>query len=179
MRNLSAAAAMAALAASCAHQDPQAAMLGQGTPVSPVVTEHSAGLRCLGGLIEAAERSRVFVVVEDIDDTTTPLLNEERRLSLGGSFVLRTALSRLETDRVVTVVDAAAARGPTLTLSGAWTQDDQFVTQGGVGVGVAIGDGFARLGERQSYDFIAGDFVTSENGRVRMSTAVGVALPRR
>lgn len=172
-------AAMATLATACAHQDPQAAMMQRAAPLSPVVTEHSAGLRCLGGLIEATGQGRVFVIVEDIDDTTTPFLNEERRLSLGGSFVLQTALSRLETDRVVGVVDPATARGPTLTLSGAWTQDDQFVTQGGVGVGILIGDGFARLGGRQSYDFIAGDFVSSVNGQVRMSTAVGVALPRR
>jgi hypothetical protein len=154
-------------------------MLQNSSPVSPVLTEHTPGLRCLGGLIEASGRGRVFVLVHDIEDTTVPRFNEDRRLSLGGSYVLQTALSRLETDQVVGVMNEGAARGPLLALSGAWTQDDQFVSQGGVGVGVSVGDGSARLGGRTSYDFIAGDFISSQNGQVRLSTAVGVALSRR
>ncbi len=171
--------AMALGASACASVEPQAALLRDAPAVSPVMTEHSAGLRCLGGLIEQSPAAPVSVVVRDIEDATVPLLNEERRLSLGGSFVLHTALSRLETSKVQIVMDEQRAGARRLTLSGAWTQDDLFTGERGVGVRVAGSNVRAGLGRRTSYDFIAGDFASSVNGRVRLSTAVGVALPRR
>lgn len=171
--------AMIVMAANSAHADPQAAHLKNAPPVSPVLTEHSAGLRCLGGLIDQSGAAPVSVIVRDIDDTTVPLLNEDRRLSMGGAFVLQTALSRLETNKVQGVLDAARAGPRALTLSGAWTQDDLFTKEGGLGVRVRSGQVRAGIGRRASFDFIAGDFASSVNGRVRLSTAVGVALPRR
>lgn len=171
--------ALTMLCAPAANADPQAALLKNAPAVSPVLTEHSAGLRCLGGLIEQSAAAPVAVVVHDIDDTTVPVLNEERRLSMGGSFVLHTALSRLETSKVHGVLSASNAGARRLTISGAWTQDDLFTNERGVGVRFRAGQVRAGLGRRTSYDFIAGDFASSVNGRVRLSTAVGVALPRR
>jgi hypothetical protein len=166
-------------AAGVAHADPQAAMLRDAPAVSPVLTEHSAGLRCLGGLIEQSQQTPVSVSVRDIDDTTVPVLNEERRLSMGGSFVLHTALSRMETSKVQGVLDDARTGQRQLTLSGAWTQDDLFTGEKGIGIRFRSGNFSGGLGRRTAYDFVAGDFASSVNGRIRLSTAVGVALPRR
>lgn len=172
-------AIMALLTTACASSEPDAAMLRKGSAVTPVFTEHSAGLRCLGGLIDQSPAQPVLVAVDEIDDATVPRFNEERRLSLGGSFVLHTALSRLESRKVEATLDEDA-RGPrVLVLSGAWTQDDLRATEGGASIGATSGQVRARLGARSSYDFIAGDFATSINGRVLISTAVGVALSRR
>jgi hypothetical protein len=169
----------AGVISACAHEAPESAMLRHGAAVTPVMTEHSAGLKCLGGLIDQSGVDPVTVLVRDIDDTTVPVLNEERRLSMGGAFILHTALSRLQTSRVQGVLDEARHGARTLTLSGAWTQDDIGVGSGGVGVGVQAGNARIRLGGRNASDFIAGDFISSVNGRVSLSTAIGVALPRR
>jgi hypothetical protein len=165
--------------AGLAAAEPQAAMLRTGSAVTPVLTEHSSGLRCLGGLIEQSPMQAVAVLIHEIEDTTIPRFNEERRLSKGGAFVLQTAVSRLETDKAHGVIDEDRAGPRRLTLSGAWTQDDHFVTQGGAGVRARVGNYGARVGGRNAYDFVAGDFASSVNGRVILSTAVGVALSRK
>jgi hypothetical protein len=164
---------------STAYADPQSALLRNAPQVSPVLTEHTAALQCLGGLIDQSPNAPVTVVVQEIDDTTVPVLNEDRRLSMGGSFVLHTALSRMETPKVQSVLNQGRAGTRTLTLSGAWTQDDLFTDERGFGLRMRAGQIRAGLGRRTAYDFIAGDFASSVNGRVLMSSAVGVALPRR
>jgi hypothetical protein len=178
MRKTAAAMAAFLTTTACAHTELDAAMLRKGSAVTPVFTEHSAGLRCLGGLIDQSGAAPIDVLVRDIDDATVPRFNEERRLSLGGSFVLHTALSRLESQKVAGTLDGDA-RGPrVLVLSGAWTQDDQRASDGGVGVRARAGNVSARIGARSSSDFIAGDFASSIGDRVLLSTAVGVALSR-
>lgn len=178
-RKLLATALAFALVSASAQAEPLSAMLRLGPSVSPVLTEHSAGLRCLGELIDQSQAPGVLVFVRNIDDTTVPVLNEERRLSMGGAFVLQTALSRMESSRVQGVLNENAAGARRLVISGAWTQDDLQARETGVGVRGRMGDFFANLGTRRGYDFIAGDFASSVNGRVLLSTAVGVALTRR
>jgi hypothetical protein len=170
--------ALAAATAACGHTDPLSQMVLTGPPVMPVVTEHTAGLQCLGDLIDASSGAPVTVQVYDIDDTTVPVLNEERRLSLGGSFVLQTAISRLESDKVTGALDDRGGGARRLVLSGAWTQDDQFVSRSGLGFQFSAGHFAGGIGGQRAYDFIAGDFASSVNGRIRLSTAVGVAIPR-
>jgi hypothetical protein len=167
------------IVSSCATAEPDAQMLRTATPVSPVLTEHSTSLKCLGGLIEQSPQAPVSVVVHEIEDTTVPRYNEERRLSKGGDFVLHTAISRLETAKARGVLDMEAAGSRVVALGGAWTQDDVYVTQRGVSLREKSGNFSTKLGARTGYDFIAGDFTSSINGRVLLSTAVGVALARK
>lgn len=152
-------------------------------PVAPVMTEHSQALMCLGQLIERSGRPALTVLVEGVPDTTVPRNFEDRRLSHGGQWLLHTAIHRLGTDRVSSVTEAAgkaALAGHHIVLSGAWTQDD-----GGVGKAGAEG-GLARktassffdfgLGTRRRVDVIAGDFLSSRQGRVLHASAISLAL---
>lgn len=172
-------AAVSTLAGGCATSEPASDMLRNAEAVTPVLTEHSAGLKCLGALIDQSRARPVDIVINDIDDTTVPLLNEERRLSMGGQYVLRTALSRMESPRVNGVVNASRAGPRVLEFTGAWTQDDQFTRDTGLSVRARLGKYFGALGGRNAYDFIAGDFASSVDGRVLLSTAVGVVLSRK
>lgn len=172
-------AAASTLAGACATSEASSDILRDAEAVTPVLTEHSAGLKCLGALIDQNRAQSIDIVINDIDDTTVPLLNEERRLSMGGQYVLRTALSRMESPRVNSMVDTSRAGPRVLEFTGAWTQDDQFTRDTGLSVRARLGKYFGTLGGRNAYDFIAGDFASSVDGRVRLSTAVGVVLSRK
>ncbi|ENO91035.1 peptidoglycan-binding domain 1 protein [Thauera sp. 28] len=154
---------------------------GFQSPVSPVMTEHSLALSCLGGLIERSGRPALTVFVEDVPDTTVPRSFEERRLSSGGAWWLHTAINRLGTARVRSAsADRAKPGGNHIVLEGAWTQDDTSVGKGGADVGGRrrTGSGLLDLGfgfQRRA-DVIAGDFLSSRNGHVLHASAISVTV---
>ena len=147
--------------------------------VTPVVTEHSFGLQCLGALIEDSGQTPILVDVERIRDRTIPdRLNDIARLSQAGEWLVHTSISKMETERVRTVIGEGKSRSD-MTLSGAWTQDDELLRRSGGLASVGWIRGQLNVEGRQSYDYIAGDFVSSKGGVVIYSTAIGVMLGSR
>ncbi|MFU2486272.1 peptidoglycan-binding domain-containing protein [Thauera sp. WH-1] len=154
---------------------------GYRSPVSPVMTEHSLALSCLGGLIERSARPTLTVFVEDVPDTTVPRSFEERRLSSGGAWWLHTAINRLGTAKVRSAsAERAKPRGNHIVLEGAWTQDDADVGKGGVDARGRrrTGSGLLDLafGFQRRADVIAGDFLSSRDGHVLHASAISVAV---
>ncbi len=147
--------------------------------ITPVVTEHSFGLQCLGSIIDESNLQPILIKVDKIRDRTIPArLNDRSRLSQAGEWLVHTAISKLETERVRSTI-GKTDRPRAITITGAWTQDDELLRRSG-GLG-AIGwvTGKLTLRGRQSYDYIAGDFVTTQRGVVLFSTAIGVVLGSR
>lgn len=149
-----------------------------GAPVA-VQTDQTAALRCIGRSIAASPLPGVTVLVEDIDDTTSPVFNEERRLSMGGGFILRSALMQMETAKVRVALNPEAAGARALTLGGAWTQDDLQVRDRGAGMRLKLGEVEAQFGRRRGKDQVAGDFHLSRNGLLQHAVTVGAIAPRR
>ncbi len=146
--------------------------------VTPVVTEHSFGLQCLGAVINDSGIDPLLVHVDDIRDRTIPSrLNDISRLSQAGEWLVHTAISKLETDRVRSTLDDRISAS--FTISGAWTQDDELVRRSGGLLDVGWLKGRLGLSGRDQFDYIAGDFVTSVDGVVVFSTAIGVMLGSR
>jgi hypothetical protein len=158
---------------------PSLAGAAQAPPPRPVATDEMAALRCVGRLIDRTPQPAVVVLVQDIDDTTTPLFNEERRLSMGGAFVLRAALVQMESRKVRVAVNDDAAGPRALTIGGAWTQDDLAARHRGVGTRIKVGEVEARLGARRGRDLVAGDFYLASGGIIRHAATIGILLPRR
>jgi hypothetical protein len=149
-------------------------------PVSPVRTEHSAALECLGQLIDDSGRPPVTVYVDGIDDRTVPSRFRDRRLSKGGDWLIHTALAKVGSSRVVATMTAPAGDDArVLVLSGAWTQDDTLLrSRSGAAFG-RKGDVGIDFGMRGRYDYIAADLVSSIAGRVTHAGAIGLALSER
>ena len=146
--------------------------------VTPVITEHSFGLQCLGAVIDDSGVDPLLVHVDDIRDRTIPSrLNDVSRLSQAGEWLVHTAISKLETDRVRSTLDDGIAA--TFTIGGAWTQDDELMRRSGGLLDVGWLKGRLGLSGRNQFDYIAGDFVTSVDGVVIFSTAIGVMLGSR
>lgn len=148
-------------------------------PPRAVATDEMAALRCVGRLIDRTAQPPVVVLVQDIDDTTTPVFNDQRRLSMGGAFVLRAALVQMESRKVRVAVNDDAAGPRALTIGGAWTQDDLAARQRGLGTRVKVGDVEARFGARRGRDLVAGDFYLASGGIIRHAATIGIVLPRR
>jgi len=175
-------AALALLSLSaCAGLDvlnPQSPAMTGRADVTPVVTEHSFGLQCLGTLIEDAGASPIVIEVDTIRDRTIPVrLNDVSRLSQASEWLVITAISKLETPLVRSTRksrgDEAAIR-PAFTIDGAWTQDDELLRQSrGLGL-VGWSNGRFRIGADRRFDYIAGDFVSERDGIIEFSTAIGV-----
>lgn len=162
----------------CSTLEPTTRALTGSAEVTPVVTEHSFGLQCLGGLIDDAALEPIVIHVDRIRDRTIPArLNDRSRLSQAGEWLVVTAISKLETQRVRSTLEADARKlgqRPAFTITGAWTQDDELMRSSG-----GLGDlrwltGRLRLEGERRFDYVAGDFVSSQNGVVNFSTAVGV-----
>ncbi|MCG8506076.1 MAG: peptidoglycan-binding protein [Sphingomonadales bacterium] len=168
------------LLSGCATLSPdQTDLATGGRPVMPVVTEHSLSLRCLGQLIDAGGFAPVTVYVDSIRDDTVPRFFREQRLSKGGDWLMRTAISKMETPRVATSLydpEDPAARADLLVISGAWTQDDRGVVKSEGGFRAAIGRFIASAGAERKLDMIAGDFASSVGGRITFASAVGLVL---
>ena len=144
--------------------------------VTPVLTEHSFALQCLGSLIEESRVQPIVIEVDSIRDRTIPArLNDPSRLSQASDWLVITAISKMETARVRSTrrADDAGLR-PAFRIDGAWTQDDNLLRQAG-----GLGDlewltGRLRVRGDRRFDYIAGDFVTEVDGVIEFSTAIGV-----
>lgn len=168
-----------AMSACSAIQAPSMPRLG-AAEVTPVLTEHSMGLQCLGALIDGSNMAPIVIGVGDIRDRTIPArFNDRTRLSQAGEWLVVTAISKMETDKVRSALEEEVEERKiktNFTLSGAWTQDDELLRQS---AGIAdLGWLTGRLGLSGSrrFDYVAGDFTSSRNGVVEYSTAIGVFL---
>ena len=162
----------------CAALRPPSSYSGMAE-VTPVATEHSFGLQCLGGIIEESQLDSILVSVDGIRDRTIPRrLTRKTRLSQAGEWLVHTAISKMETTRVRSTLENSDVPSQ-LTITGAWTQDDELLRRGSGVVDIGWLRGQLGLSGSQTYDYIAGDFVTSENGVVVFSTAIGVMLGSR
>lgn len=150
---------------------------GQVTDVS---TDYSLGLACLGERIERTRKPVLTVFVDPIEDLTVPERFDGRRLSSGGQWWIHTAINKLGTRSVQAVTDRSSkadARNPNhLVLAGAWTQDDHGVSESKAGFGAVFRKVGIEVGGRDSFDVIAGDFVSSRRGRVAHAAAISVAV---
>ena len=99
---LSVAASAFALSA-CAGVAPGPLAFQARAPISAIDTDQTAGLRCLGRLIEASSKGPVEVVIGNIRDQTVPREFRDRRLSKGGEWWVHTAVSNLKTRKVRTI----------------------------------------------------------------------------
>lgn len=160
--------------------NPQSPVMQGRADVSPVMTEHSFGLQCLGSLIEESNARPIVIEVDNIRDRTIPdRLNDRSRLSQASEWLVITAISKLETPRVRSTregdYDDLNVR-PAFKIGGAWTQDDALLRQsGGLGDLEWLTGGF-RLGADRRFDYIAGDFVTERDGIIEFSTAIGLFI---
>lgn len=148
-------------------------------PISAIDTDQTAGLRCLGRLIEASSRGPVEVVIGDIRDRTVPREFRDRRLSKGGEWWVHTAISNLKTGKVRSVEQGRqeSANGTRQILfEGAWTQDDRVGIEGDAEFSAVIGQVAFSVGGDLEYDLIVGDFTSVQKGRVVYASAVGVVI---
>jgi len=155
-----------------------ATSLGQ---VSPVMTEYSIGLACLGELIDQTNKPPLIVYVDKIRDQTVPRRYEDRRLSHGAQWWIHTAINKLGTNRIRSTTDKvedADKKSNHLVLSGAWTQDDRYVKKKGGGLNARLGNFQFGIWSKQRFDVIAGDFVSVVNGRVLHASAISLAVSR-
>jgi hypothetical protein len=171
--------AFAAVLAGCA-SGPPSRPASALAPVGHVRTEHSAGLECIGALIDETGRPPVTVFVDGIDDRTVPSRFRERRLSKGGEWLVYTALAKVRSPRVAATLVAPATDDPrVLVMSGAWTQDDALLrSRSGAALGRKGDVGFD-FGTSGRYDYIAADLVSSVAGRITHASAIGLALSER
>jgi hypothetical protein len=168
-----------ALSACASLSAPETPLIGGGD-VAPVVTEHSFGLKCLGQLIEDGDRPALVVHVDRIRDRTIPpRLNDDARLSQAGEWLFHTAISKMETPRVRSTLSGSSKlkREPgRLTISGAWTQDDEVLRRQDGDIDGEVGRFRFGLDREQRYDYIAGDFTSSSGDVVTFASAIGVML---
>lgn len=157
---------------------PQSPIRVGHSDVTPVMTEHSFGLQCLGSLIEESGATPIVIEVDDIRDSTIPArLNDRSRLSQASEWLVITAISKMETQRVRSTrkgdYDELNVR-PAFKIDGAWTQDDELLRQSGGLADLEWLTGRLRLGGERRFDYIAGDFVTERDGIIEFSTAIGL-----
>jgi Putative peptidoglycan binding domain len=154
--------------------------LMSSSDTTPVVTEHSHALQCLGGLIDGGKLPSILIEVDDIKDRTVPeRLSRPSRLSQAGEWLVVTAISKLETPRVRSALedDVGRASGkPDFRLSGAWTQDDELLRQSAGLLDLEWLTGAFNLGADRNFDYVAGDFASVRDGVVHYSTAIGVLV---
>jgi len=158
-------------------ETPHAPAYGR-TATTPVMTEHSLGLRCLGALIDQSPAPGVIVHVERIRDRTIPSrLNDESRLSQAGEWLIHTAIAKMESTKVRSTLKTSKSSDPGhILISGAWTQDDELVRRKTGDVDGQIGRFRFGIDADRSFDYVAGDFTTSNRGIVTFASAVGVML---
>jgi len=147
--------------------------------VTPVMTEYSLGLTCLGELIDQTNKPPVTIYVDDINDRTIPDRFEKRRLSHGAKWWVYTALNKIGSHRIHAITKKYKLSGENsncLVFSGAWTQDDVNVKKIGGGVKAQLGDFYFGIGASRTFDVIAGDFVSAVNGKILYASAISVAV---
>ncbi len=147
--------------------------------VMPVMTEYSLGLACLGELIDQTGRPPLTIYVDDIKDRTVPDRFEKRRLSHGAKWWIYTAINKIGSRLIHATTKKMTDSGQDsrhLVFSGAWTQDDVNVKKIGGGAKAKLGDFYIGIGASRTFDVIAGDFVSSINGKVLYASAISVAV---
>jgi hypothetical protein len=151
--------------------------------VVSVTTEHSLALSCLGQLIDASGKPRLTVYIDDIRDETVPRSFEDKRLSSGGAWWMHTAINKLESSRVISNTDRtarASGKQNHIVLTGAWTQDDGQVGSRNFDIGGRQQGDRTRtelgFGSRQSFEVIAGDFLSTRDGKVLHASAISLAV---
>lgn len=180
LTNIAGTALTCSILASCGTLPaPEIPLMGS-SETTPVVTEHSHALQCLGALIDDGKLPAVLIEVDDIKDRTVPeRLSRPSRLSQAGEWLVVTAISKLETARVRSALedDAKKARGkPDFRISGAWTQDDELLRQSAGLLDLGWLTGALNLGGDRNFDYVAGDFASVRDGVVQYSTAIGVLV---
>jgi Putative peptidoglycan binding domain len=178
--NVAGTALACSMVASCGSLPmPDIPLMGS-SETTPVVTEHSHALQCLGALIDGGKLPAVLIEVDEIRDRTVPeRLSRPSRLSQAGEWLVVTAISKLETVRVRSALedDAKKARSkPDFRLSGAWTQDDELLRQSAGLLDLGWLTGALNLGGDRNFDYVAGDFASVRDGVVQYSTAIGVLV---
>lgn len=169
-----------ALLAACSSFDPPELPLFGSSDTTPVVTEYTQSLQCLGALISDGDMKSILIEVDDIRDRTVPeRLSRPSRLSQAGEWLVVTAISKLETPLVRSTLSGDAKHSsakPTFKLSGAWTQDDELLKQSGGLLDFAWLTGAFSFGGDRRFDYVAGDFASMRDGVVDYSTAIGVLV---
>lgn len=168
----------------CSSLTPNQHASSYATSVKPVMTEYSQALSCVGGLIDKSRAAPLSVYVRDIKDDTVPSRHRDRRLSKGGAWWFHTAIDKMQSRRVTSLVKLPpqSQRGKMnlLILGGAWTQDDIKVGSSGSSLGLKnLGGGmFDNLGwfRKTQASVIAGDFVSMKNNQVTHASAISLAL---
>lgn len=168
----------------CASLAPNQQASTYSTQVKPVMTEYSQALHCVGQLIDSSDAKPLTVYVRDIDDETVPTRYRHRRLSRGGAWWFHTAIDKMRSDKVTSIVKLPPkkqrASANILVLRGAWTQDDQKVGVNEKSVGFKNADGgwIDRLGwfSEQHISVIAGDFVSTKSNQVMHASAISLAV---
>lgn len=168
----------------CASLEPNQNVSSFTTQVKPVMTEYSQALQCVGKLIDNSNAAPLTVYVRDIDDETVPTRYRKRRLSRGGAWWFHTAIDKMRSERVTSIVKLPPKKQRSdaniLELRGAWTQDDHKVGVHAKNIGYRnIGGGwFDRLGwfNEQQISVIAGDFVSTRNNSVVHASAISLAV---
>ncbi len=163
----------------CAGVAPGPVAFQARAPISAIDTDQTAGLRCLGRLIESSPKGPVEVVIGNIRDQTVPREFRDRRLSKGGEWWVHTAVSNLKTGKVRTIEPGrqeSANGGRQILFEGAWTQDDRIGVEGDADFSAVIGQIAFSIGGDLEYDLIVGDFTSTQRGRVVYASAVGVVI---
>ncbi len=154
------------------------------SPVNQVMTEYSGILACLGEKIEAADVTPIEVYIRDIEDETVPTRFKERRLSKGAAWWFHTAIGKLETDKVTSITKRPPKKQRSkpdhIEISGAWTQDDSQIGVNSKNIGFDNLNGgiLDRFGwfDRDEWSVIAGDFVSTIDGKVVHSSAIALTV---
>ena len=152
--------------------------------VTMIETPNTSVLSCLGNMIDASPQSPVYINVHRLRDETIPEYFRERGLSNGGMWLATTAISRLDTDKVVAVLARYSDEAllpddiTRVDFRGAFTQFDRLGVTGAASARATLNKFGFNLGLTEEYELITGDFTTSINGRVLNSTAVGIIVLR-
>lgn len=168
----------------CSSLTPNQQASSYTTSVRPVMTEYSQALSCVGSLIDKSRVAPLKVYIRDIKDETVPTDFRSRRLSKGGAWWFHTAIDKMQSRRVSSLVklppQSRRAKMNLLILSGAWTQDDLKVGSSGSDLGLKnLGGGMLdSLGwfRKKQASVIAGDFVSMKNNQVTHASAISLAV---
>ncbi len=167
---------------SCAVLTPQVEDFDPEAEVAVIETPHTTVLSCLGKMIDATSHSPVFINVHRMRDETIPEDFEDRGLTGGGMWLATTAITRLNTDKVVAVLarysdpEQLPDNITKIDFRGAFTQFDRLGVTADANIEAVFRKFGFDLGGSEDFELVTGDFTTSINGRVLNSTAIGVVV---
>lgn len=168
----------------CAVTAPEVKDFDPEGKVTMIETPNTSLLSCLGDMIDASPQNPVYINVHRLRDETIPEYFRERGLTNGGMWLATTAISRLNTDKVVAVLARYSDEAllpddiTRVDFRGAFTQFDRLGVTGAANARATLDKFGFNLGLTKEYELITGDFTTSINGRVLNSTAVGIIVLR-